>query len=194
MDPVETNLLHLGTPPPFLTESNYWRNYEISEIEHYSSRETLHESENWKMDVVTGYRIAYVEVNVPSTMTDLLDQIDTMLSSPWKVQSVFTGKCGVFFDKSTSILVLRTETTGLRICSSGVVAALAIDAIKNSTSFEWSIGNKDELGGAHRELRFHIPEKVARVIASLDGGEQEESKLAKVCVAQYVRHMNDYSH
>ena len=51
MDPVEEQLLHLGSPPQFV--DNYkWRNYEISEIEHYS-RELLRESGTWKMDVIT---------------------------------------------------------------------------------------------------------------------------------------------
>ena len=65
MDPVKENLINLVTPPPFLHENYKWRNYEISEIEHYC-RELLLSSGVWKKDVITDYRTAYREVNIMS--------------------------------------------------------------------------------------------------------------------------------
>lgn len=188
MDPVKENLINLGTPPPFLHENYKWRNYEISEIEHYC-RELLLSSGVWKKDVITDYRTAYREINIMS-MSALLDDIDAMLSSPWKFYTC-SGNCGISFDRSTSTIVLRTEETGFRICSSGIVAALAIDAIKSDESYSWSV-DKENGGGAHRELHLQIPAKIVSAIKSSQKGE--ESILATVCVAEYVRHLNDYSH
>ena len=186
--PVKENLINLGTPPPFLHENYKWRNYEISEIEHYC-RELLLSSGVWKKDVITDYRTAYREVNIMS-MSALLDDIEDMLSSPWKFYTC-SGNCGISFDRSTSTIVLRTEETGFRICSSGIVAALAIDAIKSDESYSWSV-DKENGGGAHRELHLQIPAKIVSAIKSSQKGE--DSILATVCVAEYVRHLNDYSH